>query len=740
MRILAAGLIGLTTLAAAQEAPPPEPAPPAAPPRPKVVLVLSGGGARGAAHIGVIKVLEELHVEPDMIVGTSMGSIIGGLYAAGWSIEEIESQITSIDWSTVFIDRLPRKFRTLRRKQDDSYLVPLKMRFKGWKPYIPPSVIGGQSLELLLQRFEIEATGERDFDKFPIPYRAVAANLGTGEAFVIKKGSLATALRASMSVPAVFPPVDMEGVPLCDGGVAANFPVRIAQELGAEVVIGVDISSPLDASRDLGNLLARLDQTTSLLTAGNVELDKAAMRPQDILIVPDLGKLTFSDFAKAKEAIAAGENQARQNMDRLRALAVSDAEWEAFKGRHKRRDPSDLVVDEVVVKNTSYLSDEVITRRLDIPIGAPLNEPELAQQILRLNGMDTFGTIHHDLTRGPDGRSVLTLEIPKKPYSRNSMQFGFNLEDDFQGGVTFNLSAGLLINPINRVGGEVRAVIQIGDDRVLGAEYFQPFGPAMRWYSNVLIVGRNENLEIYDDTGGAIAQYRLRGGEGRVTVGRILGEWGAAEVGVYYDRLRAGLRIGIPALPSAEAQGGGGFLGFRVDTLDVFAWPTDGLRVNAAYKYSDEAFGADSHGSIVQAEVSQAKQFGKNVLYGTAEIASMNAALTDVPEFYRLGGFLRLSGLHTDELLGDDGGLFRLMYYRELSSFTLGSLTQKMYVGASAEAGNAYLNDEAVTFDSLRAAGSLFVGANTILGPAYLGYGLAEGGRSSVYLIIGQRF
>ena len=740
MRILAAALLTIATVASAQEATP-EPTPTPAPAtRPKVVLVLSGGGARGSAHIGVIKVLEELHVEPDMIVGTSMGSIIGGLYAAGWSIEEIEAQITTIDWSTVFVDRLPRKFRTFRRKQDDSYLVPMKMRFKGWKPYIPPSVIGGQSLELLLQRFEIEATGERDFDKFPIPYRAVAANLGTGEPFIIKSGSLATALRASMSVPAVFPPVDMDGVPLCDGGVAANFPVRIAQELGADVVIGVDISSPLDASRDLGNLLARLDQTTSLLTAGNVELDKAAMRPQDVLLVPEMKEITFSDFDKAPEAIAAGEKSARDVADRLRALAVSDEEWAEFKKRHQRRPPSDLVVDEVVVKNGSYLSDEVIKKRLDVPIGAPLDEPGLARQILRLNGMDTFGTIHHDLTRTPDGRSVLTLDIPKKPYSRNSMQFGFNFEDDFQGGVTFNLSAGLLINPINRVGGEVRAVIQIGDDRVIGGELFQPFGPAMRWYGSALIVGRNENLEIYDAEGEAVAQYRLRGGEGRVTVGRIFGEWGAAEVGVYADRLRAGLRIGVPSLPSGEAQGGGGLLGFRVDTLDVFAWPTDGLRVNATYKYADEAFGGDSHGSIVQAEVGQAKTFGKNVLYGTFELTAMQLTIEDVPEFYRLGGFLRLSGLHNDELLGTDGGLLRLMYYRELSSFTLGSLTQKMYVGASAEAGNVYLEDDPVTLKSLRAAGSVFVGANTILGPAYLGYGYSEGGRDGIYLIIGQRF
>ena len=177
-----------------------------------------------------------------------------------------------------------------------------------------------------------------------------------------------------------------------------------------------------------------------------------------------------------------------------------------------------------------------------------------------------------------------------------------------------------------------------------------------------------------------------------------------------------------------------------MDTLDVFAWPTDGLRVNAAWKYADEAFGSDSHGSIVEAEVSQAKSIGKNVLYGTFEMFSVQSSLTEVPEFFTLGGFLRLSGLHNDELLGDDGGLLRLMYYRELSSFTLGSLTQKMYVGMSLETGNAYLVGDPVTWSSLRRAAAVFVGANTILGPAYVGYGYTDGGRNAFYLIIGQKF
>ena len=733
-RVWAAAILVGASLASAQEAPPPPSK------RPKVVLVLSGGGARGSAHIGVIKVLEELHVQPDMIVGTSMGSIIGGLYAAGWSVEEIEREITELDWSTVFVDKLPRKFRTLRRKQDDSYLVPIKMRFKGWKPYLPASVIGGQSLELLLQRFEIEASGERDFDRFPIPYRAVAANLATGDTVVISKGSLSTALRASMSVPAVFPPVEMDGVPLCDGGVAANFPVRVAQQLGADVVIGVDISSPLSGAEKLGNLLTRLDQMTSLLTAGNVEEDKAAMRPGDVLLVPDLDGITFSDFAKAKDAIAAGEAEARRLADKLRPLAVSDEAWAAYKARHHRRPASDLVIDEVVIKNTSYLSDDVIKNRIHVPTGVPLDAENLAKQILRLNGMDTFGTIHHDLVRNPDGRSVLTLDVPKKPYSRNSLQFGFNFEDDFRGAVTFNLSAGLTINPINRLGGEVRAVVQLGDDRVLGGEWYQPLGPAMRWFTDVVIAGRNENLELFDEEGNAVAEYRLRGGEAHATIGRVFREWGLAEIGVYYNRLRAGRRIGDPVLPSVEGKGGGGFAGFLVDTFDVFAWPTDGLRVNATYKYTDEAFGGDVHGSIFQGELSQAKSIGRNVLFGTVEVASMQPTLTDVPEFYRLGGLLRLSGLHEDELIGDDGGLLRLMYYRELSAFTLGSLTQKMYAGLSLETGNVYAREDAVTIQSLRTAGAIFVGANTILGPAYLAYGYSEGGRSGIYLVIGQRF
>lgn len=713
----------------------------AAVPKKNVVLVLSGGGARGSAHIGVLKVLEELHVRPDLIVGTSMGSIIGGLYAAGWSPEEIEHEITTIDWGTVFVDKLPRQYRTFRRKQDDAFLVPIKMRFKNWKPYLPPSVIGGQSLELTLQRFELQATGERNFDEFPIPYRAVAADLGTGEPFVIAEGSLSKAMRASMSVPGIFPPVEMNGRPLCDGGVAANFPVRIAQGLGAETIIGVDISSPLSDEAAYGNLLQRLDQMSSLLTAGNVKDDKAAMTERDILIVPELGDIKFSDFARAKDAIAIGEAAAWSAADRLRDLAVSDAEWAAFHLRHRRRPDSDMIVDRVSIVNTSYLDDRVVASRFAVPVGKPLDGEGLAKQILQLYGFDTFGTIHHDLTRDAEGRNVLNLEVPKKPYSRNSLQFGFNLETDFQGNLRFNLLVGQLMNPINSRGGEWRTLLQFGDDQVLGTEIFQPIDVGQHWFVNARAFFRDEKVDLFDEEGDALAEYNIRNARVDASMGRVLRNWGQAEIGVYRDVTKGRRRIGSDLLPSVRADGGGVFFLARLDTLDAFTWPTDGLRATGLWKQGIESFGADLEGSIVFVEFAQAKKIGKNVFFGSAEFARNPEGTTgSSPDFYLVGGLLRLSGLKPDQLIGDSGGLARLMYYRELTAFSLGSLTQRMFAGASFEVGNAYLENDVVDWASLRRAGSLFVGASTILGPAYFGVGYEESGEAAVYLIIGQRF
>jgi NTE family protein len=715
---------------------------PAKPPkhRPKVALVLSGGGARGSAHIGVMEVLEEYHVPVDLVVGTSMGSIVGGLYAAGYSAAELDTTITAIDWSNVFNDRLKRDQKTFRRKEEDSrFLIPIKMRFRGWKPYMPPAVIGGQNLELLFQRLSVDATGETDFDRFPIPYRAVATDLATGTAVVIGSGSLSTAMRASMSIPGIFPPVELNGVPLADGGMAANFPIQIARKLGAEVIIGVDISTPLRTKEQLGSLLTRIDQVTGLLTNGNKEADMAAVRPQDIILVPDLSDITFSDFAKTAITIDRGEAAARAAEPRLRKLAVSDAEWADYlKTRHLRSEAS-LVVNKVEIANTGPLDDAIVDRWISVPTGKPLDTKALSDQIIHLYGLDVFGTINYEFTHEQE-QGILKIQVPPKPYGRNSLQFGFFIANDFKGDLDVDLTVSHLLLPANRKGGEWRNTLQMGTNSVLATEFYQPLDSSLAWIFDSRIRFRKDYINIFSEEGDALAEYHFNTLDGGAGFGRVFGRWGQLTLFAFRASGSGGPRIGSAAFPGVSSEDGGLELNFYADTLDSTTWPRHGMTARATYRRSLTSFGADSSGSFARVGVGGAFTVGRNTANLSVEASDVVSGETMFDSLYTLGGLFRLSGLFPNQLIGPRGGFARAMYYRELTKFNLGSMTQRMFAGFSVETGNVYQTGDAITWSSLLLSGSVFVGADTILGPAYLGYGYDNNGQQSGYIVIGRRF
>jgi NTE family protein len=738
MRATVAGVVAAALLATLPVfAVEPEKKPPH---RPKVALVLSGGGARGSAHVGVMEVLEQNHVPVDLIVGTSMGSIMGGLYAAGWSSEELKAKMLAIDWGAVFVDSLPRNDKSFRRKEEDSrFLIPVKMRFKHWKPYLPPAVIGGQNLELLFQELAIEATGETNFDLFPIPYRAVATDLANGTAVVLGSGSLSTCMRASMSLPGIFPPVELDGKPLADGGMAANFPIRIARALGADVIIGVDITTPLRKKEELGNLLTRVDQVTGLLTNANKEADMAAVEPQDIIIVPDLGDITFSDFAKTAITIERGYAAAEAAVPRLQKLAVSDAEWNAYMRRHQRRSEASLVVTKVEIDNTGPLDDAIVDARIKVPLGEPLDEKKLSEQIKRLYGLDVYGPIHHEFTRADD-RGLLTIQVPPKPYGRNSLQFGFFISNDFKGDLNVDLTVSHLLLPTNRMGGEWRNTIQFGTNALLATEYYQPFDPKLQWVFDTRLRYRRSQFNIFSEDGDALAEYTVSTFDVGAGFGRIFGNWGELIAGPYWAQGSADPRIGPAVIPTANTDDGGLGVAFVADTLDSTTWPRRGWFATAAYRQSLTSLGADAPGEFANARISKAMTKGKNTVFLTAEASDIITGPPLIDNIYALGGLFRLSGLHEGQLLGERGGLARFMYYRQLTTFTLGSMTQRMFAGVSLETGNVYNPGDPVTWASLRLSGAIFVGADTVLGPAYLGYGYAEGGQESAYIIIGRRF
>jgi NTE family protein len=729
---LAAALIPVMAAGAAAPAAVP-------PPPPRLVLVLSGGGARGAAHIGVLKVLEELHVVPDMVVGTSMGSIVGGLYAAGWKPAEIEALLVSTDWNSVFSDSVTRDQRSFRRKQDDRpEMIQTRIRFKDGGLEMPPGILGGQSLELLLSSLEMQSTAETDFDRLPIPYRAVAMDIASGDAVVIGSGSLAAAMRASMSIPAAFPPVVLDGRTLVDGGAAANLPIGIAQAIGAERVIAVDITSPLTREGEKFNsFFSVFTQLNSILTVSNRVADVGRLRDGDVLIRPALGEITFVSFDRATEAVGIGEAAAREHIASLRPFAADDAVWAGFRERHHRRPAEELVADRVRIVNTSPVSDAVVHAALGIKAGQPATDETLRPALLRLYNLEYFGVIRDRLELSPDGTRELVITVPPAS-TRNRVQFGLLFASDMAGDSEYAITTRHQLLAVNRLGGEWQNVLQFGTVGVAETELYQPLDAGMRWFARARAGFRREQRRLWAD-GEAVAEYTVDRAGLRIDAGKVLGAWGELAVGAYLTDNRSDREIGSPVLPDGSENRGAVEATLRIDTDSARAFARHGTDLRVRYTRSADWLGSDRSYEQVHGRAAISFSFGENTLRPDAEYGDNLEPVTSALSLFELGGLQHLSGLGSNELLGERVAFTRLVYFRRLKNLDQGALRLRFYAGASLEAGNVFGPSDPLTVDSLLTGWSAFLGADTPLGPFYLAYGSTDG-RGRVYVTIGDRF
>jgi NTE family protein len=600
-------------------------------------------------------------------------------------------------------------------------------------------VLRGQKLELVLRAIESVSPAAGDFDHLRIPYRAVAADIATGEAVVLDSGSLATAMRASMSIPGAFPPIRMEdGRDLVDGGIAANLPIGVAKELGAEAVIAVDISSPLLSEGErLGTFAAIVGHLNSLLTAGNVSRDRALIGPGDVLIQPELGDITFVSFDRVTDAARIGEEAARAQTDRLRRYAASDERWAAFAGQPTALPKEPLQVDSVRIVNSSRVDDRVVGRAIGIQTPATLEPAELALGLLDLYSTRYFGAIDYHLEDHSGGHE-LVITTPPPDHGRGSLQFGVGFLDDFRGGSGYQLSVRHQLLPANRRGGEWQNVLQVGTDSLAATEFYQPLDTAMRWFVAPSFGFRRTMLDIYfEET--PVAEYRLDSAQAGLAAGRVLGNWGELRATAFFADVDAEPRIGDPLFPAAEEQRGGFELGFRVDTVDEISFPRHGSVVDVRYTTSSESLESEVKFDKVWVSAGHSWSFGELTLAPYFEYGENLEDTLDLVDLFPLGGLFRLSGLGQHELLGERVALARLQAYWRLFGLDLAGLKVRLYTGLSLEAGNVYFEDP-ITGNSLLYGGSVWVGAMTPFGPARLAYGLTEGSRDRFYLQIGDRF
>jgi NTE family protein len=709
------------------------------PPRPRTALVLSGGGARGAAHIGVLSALEELHVPVDVIVGTSMGSIVGGLYASGRSPETIEAELGAVEWTELFNDRPARKDVSFRRKQLDElslFQVEFGVTGKGLK--LPAGLIAGQKLNLQLRRLTLHTTAVADFDALPIAYRAVAADLATGDPVVLADGDLATAMRASMSIPGVFTPVVVDGRTLVDGGIARNLPIDVARSLGAERIIAVDVSTPAGQISDDASLVGVARQTVGVMADQNVEEQRALLTKGDLLIVPSLESIRAADFGKSLDAVERGRQAARDAGSALERFAVPENEYTVWL-EHQRdaaEFPDELVIDEVVVIGRRRVSARLVKGRIRTRPGQPFDLAILEQDLERIYQIGEFEQVDFRLVRVA-GLNRLEIRVREKGWGPHYLRFGLSLETAFEGEGRFGVRAVYERTTLNRLGAEWRTIVEFGDTDALFTEFYQPLTYKGPFFVAPSIDFAQSRFPELDENGELrLSDFELSAG--RVDFGYQLRNYGEIRVGVekgFVDRER----LPETAEGADEVDIGTARFEARLDQLDNPYFPRSGQLGSTILLASRTELGADDDYDVLSLFYLHAGSFGRNTLLGTAQYAG--AVGDELPDYAQLslGGFLDLSGLEQGELQGSYLGYLSLIYYYELLRLPP-LFGGGVYVGASLEAGNVWDRSSAMDLGDLRLAGMLLGGADTLLGPVYLGYGRAEGGASSWYLFLGSPF
>jgi NTE family protein len=708
--------------------------------RPKIGLVLSGGGARGSAHVGVIKVMEELRIPVDYVVGTSMGSIVGGLYASGLSPGEIEEGFRTIDWGTAFNDKPDRKRIAFRRKEDDfQALLPFEWGVGRGGFSTRSGIINGQKINLILRGMVIHTVDVDDFDDLRLPYRALAADLQTGDAVVLGRGDLALAMRASMSVPGVFTPVKIEDHVLIDGGIAMNLPVQVAQQMGAARIIAVDVGTPPSGDAESLSALGVVSHTFSVLAKRNVGEQMKLLSEGDLLIVPDLEEISSSDFDKLLLGVSIGEQAARSVENELRGFSVSEREFADYLVRQRTipKEQREIVTaDRVEVTGLTLTKPEFITRRLKSRPGEPLQSEAINKDLERIQQLGEFETVDVRVEE-EDGTTTLSFDAREKSWGPGYLRLGIGVESNFDGDSDFRAIVNYRRVGINRRGGEWKTVASIGDPFSVVTELFQPLdlGGIQSFVAPSFRFTKDKGERFLP--GGSFEVVESDMASAGLDLGVQFRNWGEIRIGARRGTFDGEVTT-LSTIPDFDIELGGWKVKATLDQLDNVFFPRRGSFVELNGFFSRDHVGADFDYDKVSLRTLNAWGGRHDTLIGGLEYGTDLGSDIPFHDEFELGGFLNVSGLTRGELQGDVKALATLGYYRQVTE--LGALGRGFYVGAFAQSGNVWTDVEEIELGDLVYSGTIFAGLDTLLAPVYLGWGLADGGRDEFYLFIGRPF
>ncbi|MEH6569480.1 MAG: patatin-like phospholipase family protein [Halioglobus sp.] len=715
--------------------------------RDKIGLVLAGGGARGIAHVGVIRALEELQIPVDAIAGTSMGALVGGLYATGMSAGDLQKVVSQMDWELAFTDTIERRNQPMHRKADDyDYPIKINLAVKNGELSFPLGLIQGQQVRMIIKDLMVDVDHLEDFDQLPIPYRAVATDIETGEAYIFSQGDIVTAMRASMSIPGLLAPVEHDGRLLVDGGMANNVPVDIARQMGMNRLITIDIGTPLKSRDDIQSLVSVADQMLGFLTRKNSLEQIDTLNEEDFLIRPDLGAVGMLDFADEQTIVENGYQAAMAMREQLSVLSLNDIAWDEYLAARYLPSPGNPHIEYVEISNDSKISDEIVRVRISQALGEPLDRDRLRADIESIYALDYFEIVDFKVV-SRDGRSGLKITATEKAWGSDDIKFGLNLVTDLEGGSEFNIGGSYRQKGLNSRGGEFYGRAQLGDTILLSGVFYQPVDIMSRFFIaprlayqdyEVLTLGPEFDFE---ETFGS---WRVRDLQFELNAGINAFDNSEFLIGLFRSRGESELELSRDnVLTEGSFDKGGAVASWRYDNMDNIFFPRNGGFLYAEYERNSKDLGSDENFDRWHMLAQGAHSFGdtdRNTIIFTAKTSQSVDAANEPENYYQLGGLFNLSGLPQNALSGRQTLFAMAQYQRKLSANSVIPLNMPVYAGFSAEAGQLWSDRSDVDFGDLKGAGSVYLAIDSPLGPLYFAYGRAADSRNAIYLSLGWPF
>jgi NTE family protein len=706
--------------------------------RPRVGLVLGGGGARGMAHVGFLEVLEELRVPVDCVAGTSMGALVAGTYVAGSSPAEMTRLISLTDWTTIFNDGPQREKLDLRRKEIEDRSFPgLEFGIKNDGIQFRDGAVGGEKIKLFINQLVGNNRGERVIQKLPLPLTLVATDIGTGKKFAMKQGSLATAMRASMSVPGVLQPVTIDDHKLVDGGLVDNVPIDEVRASCADVVIAVDVGSPLLSKDEVNGPINVAIQMVNLLTQQNVDRSLASLKPGDILVSPDLGTISAADFTRWKEAMARGRAAAEAARERLSRLSVSPAQYRSWRARIREAPVQPRIIDEIRIAKMKRVNPELVESYLKVKVGEPLDLKKLDESLVNLLGEGDFDSVDYNVEIDSRDRYVVEIVAKEKVIGPNYLLFGLNLSSNFSDNASYNLRTAIDLTWMNSLGADWLTVLQIGERGGIATQWHQPLDGRQRTFVTAGASYQDMILPLYFN-GDRIADYDVKQLRAYAYGGVKLAPWSQAQVGYQQRGIQSKVVVGLPLFETNRQNVGGPIAEFRYDTRNEPILPTKGEYVNLSWygvntglEAGQSTYSAFDGVAIIAREW---ERFAGSALYRYAKSTHGNLPAYDA---LMMGGPLNLTGFAVNQFLGDDVQYARVTAQWQLiksSSF----LKTRVDAGLLLEGGRMGVRYTEPNLGGWQPSYGAYVATTSAIGPLYIGGAKApNGGPARWFLFLG---